>query len=310
MSHNRKKRGVSDLTLKLDKEIVSEMAVRDASKQACLLVIGGLDMGSVILVDKSVTTLLGRDPSCTYTVLDDGISRFHAEVFCEGEGRFKLKDLESTNGTFVEGKRIEDRVLSDGDKVLLGRHTILKFTFSDKMDTDFQKEMYESSVRDALTGAYNRKHFDERISSEISFARRHDSAVSLLMLDLDHFKKINDNYGHQAGDEVLSTVAGLISASLREEDIFARYGGEEFAIITRGINSQDSLALAERLRALVEEIIIRIPNGERIPITISVGVHTVPRKTIASPSELIKRADEQLYQAKQNGRNRVMPKIE
>jgi diguanylate cyclase (GGDEF)-like protein len=190
--------------------------------------------------------------------------------------------------------------------VLLGRRTILKFVMQDNLDLLFQRQMYESSVRDALTGAFNRRHFDERIASELSYAKRHGVPVTLAMLDLDHFKKINDSWGHQAGDQVLQSVAWSLMTMLRQEDIFARYGGEEFVVIARGIAAPGGLALGERLRAEVERMAVRTPQGERIPVTISVGVCIAPGGREVSPVELVRQADANLYAAKTSGRNRVV----
>jgi len=293
------------MTLELDRSTLSELFGNNFPRKACFVIISGLDVGEVIQLDSSRIMVIGRDSACDCVIRDDGISRRHAEVFCHDREQFTIRDLGSTNGIFVEGKRIESHVLAEGDKVLLGRHTILKFVFQDHMDLIFQKQMYESSVRDALTGAFNRKHFDERISSEMSFALRHRSPVSLLMFDLDHFKKINDTFGHQAGDQVLITVARVIFENLRQEDIFARYGGEEFVVIARGIDNEGAKSLGERLRCLVEEIKITSPKGERIPLTVSIGVCTVPGGLEASPTELISQADKLLYRAKEGGRNRV-----
>jgi diguanylate cyclase (GGDEF)-like protein len=250
--------------------------------------------------------VVGRDAECDGVIRDDGISRRHARVVREAPGEFVLEDLDSTNGVFVDGERIARHHLVDGEKVLLGRRTILKFVLQDRLDLMFQRQMYESSVRDALTGAFNRRHFDERIASELSFAKRHDMAVTLAMLDLDHFKKVNDSWGHQAGDQVLQSVAKTLIEMLRQEDVFARYGGEEFAVIARGITAQGGLALGERLRAEVERMAIRAPQGDRIPVTISVGVCTASGGREAAAVDLLRQADVNLYAAKSSGRNRVV----
>jgi diguanylate cyclase (GGDEF)-like protein len=189
--------------------------------------------------------------------------------------------------------------------VLLGRGTVLQFVLQDPIEEQFRRQMYESTVRDGLTGAFNRKHFDERLAAELSFARRHGSPVSLLMFDLDRFKDVNDRWGHQAGDQVLQAVARVVQDRLRGEDVLARYGGEEFAVIARGIGPLNGLALGERLRREVEALEIVTPEGVRIPVTISVGVGTAGEGAQAGPAELIALADRNMYRAKQQGRNRV-----
>ena len=130
--------------------------------------------------------------------------------------------------------------------------------------------------------------------------------VTLAMLDLDHFKRVNDRWGHQIGDQVLAISAGTIARMLRAEDVFARYGGEEFAIIARGITALGGLALGERLRAEVERLRIRTEGGEDVPVTVSIGVCTARADLEIAPVELVRRADSNLLAAKEAGRNRVI----
>ena len=140
------------------------------------------------------------------------------------------------------------RPLNDGDKIQLGRTTILRFTYHDRLDESFQKQMFDSALRDGLTGAYNKRYFLDRLESELKFALRHRTPLSLLMLDLDHFKRVNDTHGHPVGDRVLKAFADTIHRSIRNEDVFARYGGEEFAIISRATPLARASVLGERLR--------------------------------------------------------------
>jgi diguanylate cyclase (GGDEF)-like protein len=306
LTAKRKTRRTTELTLQLERSALSEMVEGGAPKEASFVVLGGLDVGNAIPVRRDRATILGRDPSCDGILRDDGISRRHAQVVCSGTERFVLIDMGSTNGIFVEGRRVERHVLEEGDKILVGRRTILKFVMQDSLEARFQRQMYESAVRDALTGAFNRKHFDERISSEVSFARRHVVSLSLVMMDLDHFKRINDTWGHQAGDQVLVAVAGAAMETLREEDVFARYGGEEFAVIARGISEAGGLSLGERLRAEIEAIVVTAPGGERIPVTVSAGVATIGGGEEVEVAALVACADSNLYKAKAAGRNRVV----
>jgi two-component system cell cycle response regulator len=302
----RKPRPTTEMTLQLNLETAAELAQPSVERRAAFVVIGGMDVGDTIFIREDGPTVIGRDAECDGIVRDDGISRRHARVVRAEQGAYVLEDLESTNGVWVDGERVARHPLVEGDKVLLGRRTILKFVMQDKLDLLFQHQMYESSVRDALTGAFNRRHFDERIASELSFSKRHCVPVTLAMLDLDHFKKINDSWGHQAGDQMLQSVARSLMTMLRQEDIFARYGGEEFVVIARGIAAPGGLALGERLRAEVERMVVRTPQGERIPITISVGVCIAPGGREVSPAELVRQADANLYAAKSSGRNRVV----
>ena len=150
--------------------------------------------------------MLGRGDSAAVRLLDDGISREHAAVERDG-GKMVLRDLGSTNGTFCNGVRVERRELADGDKISVGASTILKFTYQDQLDEHYQKQLFESALRDGLTATFNRRYFVDRLNAEMRFAYRHDKALALLFVDIDHFKKINDTHGHQAGDFVLAAVA-------------------------------------------------------------------------------------------------------
>jgi two-component system cell cycle response regulator len=270
--------------------------------EAYLVVMAGSNVGEMYKLEKD-RVILGRGDKVDLRLLDDGISREHASLSRDG-AQFVLKDLDSTNGTYCNGQRVSRHILAEGDKILLGSTTILKFSYHDRLDEAFQRQMSESALRDGLTRAYNKRYFGERLDSEFQYAARHTSALALVFLDIDHFKRINDVHGHQAGDQVLVQLSSLIMSMIGEEDIFARYGGEEFAIIARGSDAPAAEALAERLRGSVEAHAFAAAAGT-IPVTISVGVARVPVPGIASPVELVSRADEALYAAKRSGRNRV-----
>jgi two-component system, cell cycle response regulator len=273
---------------------------------AYLVVLAGSAVGEMYKVDKE-RTVMGRGDTADVRLLDEGISREHAQIVQEVNTNGKqaiLEDLGSTNGTFCNGTRVQRQVLSDGDKILLGSTTILKFTYTDKLDEMFQRQMSESALRDGLTKAFNKRYLTERLDNEFQHAMRNDAPLSLVFLDIDHFKKINDAHGHPAGDHVLVELAKLVMGALRNEDIFARYGGEEFAIVSRGIDVADAQALAERLRRAVEEHAFSF-EGRSIPVTISVGVARAPRAGVATPSEFVAIADETMYEAKRTGRNKV-----
>jgi diguanylate cyclase (GGDEF)-like protein len=272
---------------------------------AYLVVLAGSNVGEMYKVEKE-RTVMGRGDHVDIRLFDDGISREHAQVVQEkGDtgSRNILEDMGSTNGTFCNGTRVQRQVLADGDKILLGSTTILKFTYQDKLDEMFQRQMSESALRDGLTKAFNKRYFAERLDSEYTYAIRHDAPLSLMFLDIDHFKRINDVHGHPAGDYVLIELAKIAHGVLRNEDIFARYGGEEFAVVSRGTEVSEAQSLAERLRKAVEEHAFSY-EGKSIPVTISVGVARVPRPGIGSPAEFIALADETMYTAKRSGRNR------
>jgi diguanylate cyclase (GGDEF)-like protein len=273
-----------------------------AGPNAYLVVMAGSNVGEMYKLDKD-ELLIGRGDKADLRLLDDGISRDHARVVKDG-GKMVLEDMGSTNGTFCNGTRVSRQPLSEGDKILLGSTTILKFSYQDQLEEAFQRQMSESALRDGLTRAYNKRYFNERMESELQYALRHLTPVSLIFLDIDHFKRINDVHGHQAGDHVLVQMAALVTSMLGEDDVFARYGGEEFAVIARGMDTNAAQALSERIRASVETH--PFVSGEAaIPVTISVGVSCAPGLAIATSIDMVARADEALYAAKREGRNRV-----
>ncbi len=267
-------------------------------------VLTGPEPGRVFSLD-GAELVFGRDEAASGKLLDDGLSRRHARVFRK-DGVTFVEDLGSTNGTFVGEERISAaRQLADGDRIGLGRNVVVKFSLLDALEEEAQRALYESTVRDPLTRAYNRRYLEDRLNSELSYAGRHGADLTVSMIDVDHFKRINDGFGHPAGDLVLKMVSSAISRSLRAEDVFARYGGEEFVVVLRGIPPEKARQFGERVRALVESLPVTW-EGKRIPITASVGVATMTAaRPFASGAQLIAAADAALYAAKHGGRNRV-----
>jgi two-component system, cell cycle response regulator len=247
---------------------------------------------------------LGRHTSCDVVLDDDGVSRRHAQLVREQDG-YVVEDLSSANGTFVQGQKIARHRLQDGDVFQLGPNVMFRYAYTDASQQRMLQKLYEASVRDSLTGAYNREHFDERLKGELAYARRHETAVSLIIFDLDHFKQVNDTHGHPAGDAVLVNIAEKVSAGLRTEDVFARYGGEEFAVILRGIELDAAALVAERLRERVAAT-PALFDSLKIRVTMSVGCATLTELPERTPQALVAMADRRLYAAKRGGRNRVI----
>jgi len=271
-----------------------------------LIVLAGSAMGVMHHIEREVT-VIGRGEKADLRIIDDGISREHTRVVRKGDKIF-VEDMGSTNGTFCNGIRLASQVLAEGDKIMIGTGTILKFTYHDEMDEVFQQHLTESALRDPLTKIYNRKFFLDRVQNEFGYADRHRLPLALLFLDIDRFKNINDTYGHPVGDEVLKDLAALMAKSLRSEDVLARYGGEEFAVICRGLELARAQTLAERIRRGIEEH--KFEARERIiPVTVSIGVAAFPDARVRSAGDLIVVADETMYEAKRSGRNRVCVQV-
>jgi diguanylate cyclase (GGDEF)-like protein len=284
---------------------VADVAGLQNERRGTLTVLIGADVGAVFTLN-ATSTLIGRNPNAAVAVGDDGVSRDHARIWAH-DGVYEIEDLGSTNGTFVNNRRVvTGRVrLHDGARIHVG-HTLIRFAIQDEIERETSRRIYEMSVRDGLTGVFNRRYFDDRLMTEFAFAVRHTSPLCVLLADVDHFKRINDEFGHPAGDMVLRRIASELHSGIRTEDVLARYGGEEFAIIARGIDPRGAMLFAERVRSLVESAHI-VWEGRRVPVTISLGVaHNQSGLSMPRPESLTAAADEALYRAKRTGRNRAL----
>ncbi|MFO0685964.1 MAG: GGDEF domain-containing protein [Sandaracinus sp.] len=277
-----------------------------SSRRGVLVIVTGPRPGSMIVIGEGQDFVLGRTTEASYAIDDDSLSRRHARFF-RLAGKYAIEDLKSTNGTFVDGRRLsEPSFLEPGASIQLGKDIVLRFELQDDAVIEEQKRLYEATVRDKLTGVYNRHHLDERLAAEVAYAKRHGTALSLLFVDADHFKKVNDTFGHAGGDAVLVALGKLLLASMREEDVVARYGGEEFIVVLRGIAKTNAAAVAERIRGDVQALAVE-HEGQKIPFTVSIGAAALEsERENEDVASLLARADEALYAAKGGGRNRVV----
>jgi diguanylate cyclase (GGDEF)-like protein len=279
---------------------ISRITERPPGKEACLVVIYGQDLGKKHNLD-APSLVLGRSSKSDIQIDQESVSRAHSKVTNSG-GVVRIKDLGSTNGTYVNDNLIEEKTLTDGDLIKIGR-TIFKFLSGGNIERAYHEEIYRLTTIDGLTQIYNKRYFMESIEREIARSNRYRRDMSLVLFDVDHFKKINDTYGHLAGDQVLKHLASVIKSRIRREDLFARYGGEEFAIVLPEIDGYNASQFAEKIRRIVEQSDFSF-EGTRMEVTISMGVATLDADTPDSAT-LIKRADEYLYEAKKSGRNCV-----
>jgi diguanylate cyclase (GGDEF)-like protein len=269
---------------------------------AYLVVLAGVSAGEMFKLQEE-KTIVGRGPKVAVRLNDEGVSREHCQFVRDGD-KMVVEDLGSTNGTFCNGIRIDRRELTDGDKIMVGSTTILKFTYHDYLDEVFQRQMYESALRDGLTKVFNKKYFTDYLEKEFAFADRHGGPLALIFIDIDFFKKINDTFGHPAGDQVLSDLSQHMTTLLRTEDVLARFGGEEFTVLCRGSDLSGAKVVAERLRRTVAERKF-VYGGKEIPVTISLGIVAIPESGITDHNAFLAAADKALYEAKRSGRNRV-----
>lgn len=258
--------------------------------------------------------ILGRALEADVRVNDARASRLHARITTEkdeatGETRYRLADLGSTNGTLLNGETITESFLHDGDKIIVGEH-LLRFDMLDEIDREFQRQIHRLLAHDELTGLLTSKSFFSELRREAARAEVESRPFCVLMMDIDHFKEVNDTYGHLVGNHTLEDIGAIIIRALRAGDVAARFGGEEFAAFLLDADIAQALVAAERVRAAVEDHSFNAtrPGSHETPrthhITISIGVSSFPDDA-RDPVELVELADSALYRAKRTGRNRV-----
>ncbi len=268
----------------------------------CFVQIYGKDIGRKYPLDK-VQTTIGRGPDNGMVCDMDNVSRTHCKIYA-GAGGSYIEDMGSTNGTFVNDEELTARrKLCNGDFIKVGG-VIFKYIDGDNIEQLYYEEIYRMAIIDGLTQIYNKRYFMEFIDREMARCQRYNRSLTLIMFDLDHFKKINDEFGHLAGDYVLKRLAnGIHAKNIRKEECFSRYGGEEFAIVLPDTPKQNGAILAEKIRVMVQETKFEFETNN-IPVTISMGVSEMQKGDTVDA--FIQRADGKLYEGKQGGRNRVM----
>ncbi|MBW2735119.1 MAG: GGDEF domain-containing protein, partial [Deltaproteobacteria bacterium] len=270
-------------------------------RQVHLVLMVGSPMGHVFTL-KHGMNIIGRDDAAQVKIDDAGISRHHAMIFYDASNdSFLIRDMDSRNGTSVNGVALHEPLnLKRGDKIEVGLNTVLRLSYGDEVETRFAKQMLQETLRDGLTGIYNRRKLEESLETLVPAAReavsspsgRGASSLSLVLFDIDHFKHINDTFGHPAGDAVLRWLCEQVSAMLRPEDLFARYGGEEFVVLCPQTGEEVAAELAQRVcdtvarQPCVTEGTVGAdllttqeidpaqlsPGVTKIPVTISLGV--------------------------------------
>lgn len=277
----------------------------DDSITPSLLMISGPQIGRSFPIAQN-EFMMGRSSKCDLPIEDDLVSRYHCKLVIRGD-RAELIDLGSTNGTLLNGRKIERAELKEGDQIQVGSTVILKFHFQEAVEARFMGSLFEAATKDFLTGVYNKKFFVERLQEEFHFAHRNQKDLSVLVIDLDHFKSVNDTYGHLAGDVALKKVAHHLLRNTRKDDVVARFGGEEFLVLARDLSTSRALHLGEQLRKGIEALNLK-EGGQEFQVTVSIGVASLlssDKIQFETFDELLKAADQQLYQAKNSGRNRV-----
>jgi len=250
-----------------------------------------------------VPIVLGRGADCDIRINDHSVSRRHARIQPDADGYYVV-DLQSTNGTFVNDAPISFSKLNDGDYLRVG-NCIYRFLAGGNVEAEYHEEIYRLTIIDALTETHNKRYLLEFLDRELSRSARYTRPLSLLMFDLDNFKGINDELGHLGGDFTLREMAACVKNCVRKEEVFARYGGEEFVIVLPETNTENAVAVAERVRSMIEKHPFQYEE-KSYRVTVSIGVATPAGSRSLSPSDLINEADQKLFEAKRRGRNRVL----
>ena len=282
-------------------EVGAARAPRPSNHNGCLIVIYGHQIGRRVQVGTEPLTI-GRSPNCEIPVDQESVSRRHCRIQFE-DGEFLVRDLDSTNGTYVNDAPVEPQGrLRHGDQLMVGR-TILKFIVGDDVEVQYHEEIYRLMMTDGLTQLNNRRYFDDMLNREVARAKRYKRTFSLMVFDLDHFKRVNDRFGHLGGDAVLRQLGAILLGRLRVNDVLARIGGEEFALITPEVGLEGATELASKIHRLIGDTRFDF-EGSAVRVTVSVGVAEW-QDEYEDAGDLLKTADDKMYAAKRAGRNRV-----
>jgi len=270
--------------------------------ECCIVQIHGPELGKKYTLQEHEFNI-GREEGNHIMVDLDNVSRRHAKIICRQQRMF-VKDLGSTNGTYLNDQEVTyETLLRSGDLIKVGG-AVFKFLTGDNVELLYHETIYTLTIVDGLTGVNNKRYFLEFLEREMGRCHRFGRSLSLIMLDLDHFKRLNDTHGHLAGDYVLRELAQTIKRMVRKEQCFARFGGEEFALVIPEDGPDKVRLLADKLRSTIEEKRFSF-ESELIPVTLSLGVADMTPDMV-DPLQFIKVADANLYRAKKSGRNQVV----
>jgi diguanylate cyclase (GGDEF)-like protein len=303
----------SDLSDKTQLRSAPDMSIAGNERRPALVSLRGELLAVPIPLDRE-HVILGRALEADVRINDSKASRLHARITVErnpkdNSVRCTIVDLASTNGTLINGQVLTEAVLTEGDKIAIGDQ-LFRFDMLDEIDREFQQRIHRLISHDELTGLLTSKSFFSELRREAAQAETKSHPFCVLMMDVDHFKEVNDNYGHLVGSQTLEEIGGVIKRALRAGDVAARFGGEEFAAFLLDADYAQGLVAAERVRSAVEQHEFRAVRrgssdlGEVLRVTISIGIAAFPDDG-SDPIQLVELADSALYRAKRGGRNRI-----
>lgn len=300
-----------DKTIIANFEQITTMGGSRRDKPSCLVQYSGDQVGKRFSMECNVN-IAGRSPQAAIFIDEPSVSRKHAKIFAHND-KVTIEDLGSSNGTFVNDEPVKEKItIQSGDMIRLGT-VMLKYFSSSDMDNMVHDKIYRKVTVDAGTGVFNKRYLQDTLKSEFKVSRSYNQDVAVIYYDLDFFKKVNDNYGHEAGDQILKESAQLVRKIIRKQDVLCRLGGEEFVIILPSTNASTAAELAERIRKNMEGYVFNIeqsvPGSSKKTVvphkqTLSLGVASIV-PAMKEAKELLQAADERLYKSKQTGRNKV-----
>jgi diguanylate cyclase (GGDEF)-like protein len=278
-----------------------------AERRPYLHMVSGPQLGEIFALEAGREIVLGRDPACDIRLQDTGVSRRHASVLGGPKGA-RLRDMGSTNGIFVEGLKVADCTLEDGQRIQMGMHSALKYCLCDDLEIAYQRRMAESALLDPETGLFNRRHFDDRLGAELDTSQRYARPMSLLVVEVDGFRRLTETFGRTTGDQALELVARLVKPAMRREDVLARLSAETFGVVSRETPLSAGRALGERIRKAADQGKLSVRGGD-LAVTVSVGVIGIDTIGTYTPGrtelEVLSLAGSALLRAQEGGGNRV-----
>jgi diguanylate cyclase (GGDEF)-like protein len=268
----------------------------------------GPNVGKRYILNQKVTDI-GRSLSAYISIADSSISRYHA-IITEDSDRFTIEDTDSVNGTYINDRKMKKHILNDHDVIQVGL-LILKYLANSNIDSIIHDKIYQMATIDADTQIFNKQYVLNTLDLEFNISKESDQPLSVIYYDLDFFKRVNDQYGHAAGDYVLQKNAKLIKQVIGNDGIFGRFGGEEFVVILPNTQLEAAAKIAEIIRHRCEIQLIEIEHESNDKTLVSVHKQTISAGVaeiatgMHSARDLLKLSDRNLYISKQEGRNRI-----